>query len=126
VVPAAGYGPDASLSRPGGNLTGVNLLSTELTAKRLELLREMLPRASRIAVLVNPANAGNTQTTLREVQAAGHAIGFQTQIVNAGNSGEIDTAFAAFDRESPDAVFVGQDAFFNGQSPPRAGRRGVC
>jgi len=55
------HGLVASLARPGGNLTGVNLLSTELTAKRLELLREMLPRASRIAVLVNPANTVNTQ-----------------------------------------------------------------
>ena len=80
------HGLVASLARRGGNLTGVNLLSTELTAKRLELLREMLPRASRIAVLVNPANTGNTQTTLREVEAAGRAIGFQTQIVNVGTS----------------------------------------
>src|SRR5436309_6464171 len=109
------HGLVASLARPGGNLTGVNLLSTELTAKRLELLREMLPRASRIAVLVNPANIVNTQTTLREVEAAGRAIGFQPQIVNAGTSREIDTAFAAFARERPDAVFLGQDAFFNGR-----------
>jgi putative ABC transport system substrate-binding protein len=64
------HGLVASLARPGGNLTGVNLLNTELTAKRLDLLREMLPRASRIAVLVNPANTDNTQTTLREVEAA--------------------------------------------------------
>ena len=114
------HGLVASLARPGGNLTGVNLLSTELTAKRLELLREMLPRASRIAVLVNPANTVNTQTTLREVEAAGRAIGFQTQIVNAGTSREIDTAFAAFARERPDAVFLGQDAFFNGRRLQRA------
>jgi len=109
------HGLVASLARPGGNLTGVNLLSTELTAKRLELLREMLPRASRIAVLVNPANTVNTQTTLREVEAAGRAIGLQTQIVNAGTSREIDTAFAAFARDRTDAVFLRQDAFFNGR-----------
>jgi putative tryptophan/tyrosine transport system substrate-binding protein len=109
------HGLVASLARPGGNLTGVNLLSTELTAKRLDLLREMLPRASRIAVLVNPTNTVNTQTTLREVETAGRAIGFQTQIVNAGTSREIDTAFVAFARERPDAVFLGQDAFFNGR-----------
>ena len=132
------HGLVASLARPGGNLTGVNLLSTELTAKRLELLREMLPRASRIAVLVNPANTGNTQTTLREVEAAGRAIGFQTQIVNAGTSREIDTAFAAFARERPDAVFLGQDAFFNGRRlqlanwaarhalPMTSGSRDIC
>ena len=77
------HGIVASLARPGGNLTGVNLLSTELTAKRLELLREMLPRASRIAELVNPANTVNTQTTVREVEAAGRAMGLETQIVNA-------------------------------------------
>ena len=105
------HGLVASLARPGGNLTGVNILSTEMTAKRLELLREMLPRASRIAVLVNPANTVNTQTTLREVEAAGRAIGFQTHIVHAGTSREIDTAFAAFAGERPDAVFVGQMHF---------------
>jgi putative tryptophan/tyrosine transport system substrate-binding protein len=132
------HGLVASLARPGGNLTGINLLSTELTAKRLELLREMLPRASRIAVLVNPANAVNTQTTLREVKAAGPAVGFQMQIVNAGTSREIDTAFAAFDRERPDAVFLGQDAFFNGRRlqlanwaarhalPMTSGSRDIC
>src|SRR5262249_31382997 len=132
------HGLVASLARPGGNLTGVNLLSTELTAKRLELLREMLPRASRIAVLVNPANTVNTQTTLREVEAAGRALGFQTQIVNAGTSREIDMAFAAFTRERPDAVFLGQDAFFNGRRhqlansaarhalPMTAGSRDIC
>src|SRR5947209_4972041 len=107
------HGLVASLARPGGNLTGVNLLSTELTAKRLELLREMLPRASRIAVLVNPANAANTQTTLHEVEAAGRAMGLRTQIFHASTSREIDAAFAAFGPERPDAVFVGQCAFYN-------------
>jgi putative ABC transport system substrate-binding protein len=132
------HGLVASLARPGGNLTGINLLSTELTAKRLQLLREMLPRASRIAVLVNPANTGNTQTTLREVEAAGPAVGFQMQIVNAGTSHAIDTAFAVFARERPDAVFLGQDAFFNGRRlqlanwaarhalPMTSGSRDIC
>jgi putative tryptophan/tyrosine transport system substrate-binding protein len=132
------HGLVASLARPGGNLTGVNALSTEVTAKRLDLLREMLPRASRIAVLVNPSNTINTQTTLREVDAAGRAIGFQTQIVNASTSREIDTAFAAFARERPDAVFLGQDAFFNGRRvqlanwavrhalPMTSGSRDIC
>jgi len=131
------HGLVASLARPGGNLTGVNLLSTELTAKRLELLREMLPRASRITVLVNPASV-YTQTTVREVEAAGRAIGFQTQIVNAGTSRAIDTVFAAFAHERPDAVFLGQDAFFNGRRlqlanwaarhalPMTSGSRDIC
>ena len=109
-----------------------------MTAKRLDLLREMLPRASRIAVLVNPANTVNTQTTLREVEAAGPAVGFQMQIVNVGTSREIDTAFAAFARERPDAVFLGQDAFFVGRRlqlanwatrhalPMTSGSRDIC
>src|SRR5262249_55039974 len=132
------HGLVASLARPGGNLTGVNLLSTELTAKRLDLLREMLPRASRIAVLVNPANTVNTQTTLREVEAAARAMGLQIQSFNASTSREIDAAFAAFGRERPDAVFVGQDAFYNGRRlqlanwasrhalPITSGSRDIC
>ena len=104
-----------SLARPGSNLTGVSFLNTELTAKRLELLREMVPRASRVVVLVNPANPGNTRTTLQEVEAAGRAMRLETAIFNAATSQEIDTAFAAFARERPDALFLGQDAFFNGR-----------
>src|SRR6516164_1232447 len=127
-----------SLARPGGNLTGINLLSLELTAKRLELLREMLPAAARVAVLVNPANTANAQITLREVEAAGRAMGLQLQIFNASTSREIDAAFAAFGRERPDAVFVGQDAFFNGRRlqlanwavrhalPMTSGSRDIC
>ena len=71
------HGLVASLARPGGNLTGFNILSTELTAKRLELLREMLPRASRITVLVNPSNAVDAVPNLREVEAAAQAMGLQ-------------------------------------------------
>jgi putative ABC transport system substrate-binding protein len=103
----------ASLARPSANLTGINLLGLELTAKRLDLLREMLPGATRVAVLVNPANTANAQITLREVEAAGRAMGLQVQIFNASTSREIDAAFAAFGRERPNAVFVGQDAFLN-------------
>jgi len=125
-----------AFARPGGNLTGVNIVNTELTAKRLELLREMLPWVSRIAVLVNPANTA--QTTLREVEAARRAMGFPTQIVNAGTSREIDMAFVAFACERPDAVFLGQDAFFNGRRlqlanwavrhalPMTSGSRDIC
>jgi putative ABC transport system substrate-binding protein len=105
----------ASLARPDGNLTGVNLFSGELTAKRLELLREMVPQAARIAVLVNPAFAPDTETTLRDVQSAARAMGLQIQVLNASTSREIDTAFATFAHERPDAVFVGIDVFFNGR-----------
>jgi putative ABC transport system substrate-binding protein len=103
----------ASLARPGGNLTGINLFSGELTAKRLELLREMVPGAARIAVLVNPANATTTETTLRDLQPAARAMRLQIQVLNASTIREIDAAFATFVRERPDAVFVGIDIFFN-------------
>jgi ABC-type uncharacterized transport system substrate-binding protein len=103
----------ASLARPGGNLTGINFFSGELTAKRLELLRELLPATVRVAVLVNPANAANTETTLRDVQSAARTMGLQIQILNASTSREIDAAFATFGQERPDALFVGQDGFFN-------------
>ena len=100
----------ASLARPGGNLTGINFLSGELTAKRLELLRELMPSATRVAVLVNPANAENPE---REVEAAARSIGLQIQTLNASTIREINAAFATFVRERPDAVFVGLDPFFN-------------
>jgi len=103
----------ASLARPGGNATGINLVSGELTAKRLELLRELVPGAARIAVLVNPANATQTETTLRDVESAARAMGLQIQVLNASTSREIDTAFASFLRERPAAVFVGLDVFLN-------------
>src|SRR5215831_6149968 len=103
----------SSLARPGGSLTGVNLFSGELTAKRLELLRVMVPQAARIAVLVNPVNAVDTETTLRDVQSAARAMGLQIQVLNASTSREIDAAFATFTHERADAVFIGIDVFFN-------------
>jgi putative ABC transport system substrate-binding protein len=102
-----------SLARPGGNLTGFNFFNYELVAKRLELLRELVPGAVRVAVLVNPTNAANTENTVRKVEAAARAIGLQVQVLNASTSLEIDAAFATFVRERPDALFVGPDAFFN-------------
>jgi putative ABC transport system substrate-binding protein len=100
----------ASLARPGGNLTGINNFAGELTVKRLELLREMVPGAARIAVLVNPNIA--IETTLRDVQSAARDMGLQIQVLKASTSREIDAAFATFVRERPDAVFVGLDVFF--------------
>ena len=101
----------ASLARPGGNLTGINFLSVELAAKRLELLRELVPAAARVAVLVNPAEAAITETTVRDVQAAARAMGLQIRIVNASNSREIVAAFAMLASERPDAIFVGPGSF---------------
>jgi putative ABC transport system substrate-binding protein len=103
----------ASLARPGGNLTGINLFSGELTAKRLEFLRGMVPGAARIAVLVNPANAISTETTLRDVQSAAGSMGLQIQVLNAGTIREINAAFATLVRERPDGIFVGRDVFLN-------------
>jgi putative ABC transport system substrate-binding protein len=107
-----GLGLVASLAQPGGNATGINFFASEVTAKRLRLLHDLVPKASHIAVLVNPANASNTESTLREVKAAAPAIGLQIQILNATTIGEIDAAFASLARERPDALFVAPDAFF--------------
>ena len=103
----------ASLARPGGNVTGINFFSGELAAKRLELLHELVPGAARLAVLVNPSNAPNTEITLKDVQAAAGSIGLQIQIVRAGANSEINAAFATILHEGADALFVGQDGFFN-------------
>jgi putative tryptophan/tyrosine transport system substrate-binding protein len=103
----------ASLARPGGNATGINWLGGELAAKRLELLRELVPGAARVAVLVNPANTSNTETTLRDVEAAARAMGLQIQVVNASTSREIGAAFATLVLDRPDALFVGVDPLFN-------------
>jgi putative ABC transport system substrate-binding protein len=89
----------ASLARPGGNLTGINLFNVELGAKRLELLRELVPRAARVAVLVNPADVTNTESTLRELEAAARALGLQIQILNANTSREIGATFETMGRE---------------------------
>jgi putative ABC transport system substrate-binding protein len=102
----------ASLARPGGNLTGINFFSGELNAKRLELLRELVPAATRVAMLINPTDAANAETTVRDVQSAARAIGLQIQVLNASTSREIDAAFATFLRERSDALFVGGDPFF--------------
>jgi putative ABC transport system substrate-binding protein len=101
----------ASLNRPGGNLTGINFVTAELTAKRLDLLRELVPTVDRVAVLVNPANVTTTEATLRDVAPAARAIGLRIQVFNAGTSREIDAAFAAFASGRFDAVFVGIDQF---------------
>jgi putative tryptophan/tyrosine transport system substrate-binding protein len=101
----------ASLARPGGNLTGINFFNAELVAKQLELLHELVPRAARVGVFVNPANVANIESTERDVQPAAHGMGLQIQILRASTSREIDTAFATFARERPDALFVSTDGF---------------
>jgi putative ABC transport system substrate-binding protein len=102
----------ASLSRPGGNLTGVNFFFGELVPKRLELLRELVPAMTRVAVFVNPANPARAEEIVKEAESAGRAMGLQIQIFNTGTGREINTAFATFGRERPDVLFVSPDPFF--------------
>jgi putative tryptophan/tyrosine transport system substrate-binding protein len=102
----------ASLARPGGNATGINFFSQEVVTKGLHLLHDLLPKAVRVAVLVNPANASTATTTLQDVQAAAAVIGLQVQILNATTSDEIDAVFATLAREHPDALFLAPDGFF--------------
>jgi putative ABC transport system substrate-binding protein len=101
-----------SLARPGGNATGLNFFTAEVNAKRLGLLRELLPAARRVAMLMNPTNPINTSSTFAEVEQAARDLALQIQIVNASTSHEIDAAFAALARERPDALFVAPDGFF--------------
>jgi putative ABC transport system substrate-binding protein len=107
-----GLGLVASLARPGGNATGVNFFSQEVVTKRLELLRELIPSAKRVAVLVNPNAVATTETTLREVARAAQAMGLQMKSFNASTIREIDAAFKAFTSEGTDMLYVGGDAFF--------------
>jgi putative tryptophan/tyrosine transport system substrate-binding protein len=102
----------ASLARPGGNATGVNVFNIELDAKRLGLLHELVPKAVRVAALVDPTNAQTAETTLRQVREAAGTIGLQIQVLNASTSGEINALSAALARERPDALLVAADAFF--------------
>ena len=100
-----------SFAKPGGNVTGVNILTSEVVAKRLRLLHDLLPNAVRIAVLVDPNNPTIAKTTVQDVQKAAPIMGLQTQIINATTVGEINEVFAAFERDRPDALFVAPDSF---------------
>ena len=101
----------ANLARPGGNATGINFFPQEVMAKRLGLLHDLVPKAARIAVLVNPTTA-TAEATLRDIPEAARAIGLQIQLLNASTSREIETAFAAIVRDRADALFLAADAFF--------------
>jgi putative tryptophan/tyrosine transport system substrate-binding protein len=101
----------ASLARPGDNVTGITFLALELTAKRLELLREMVPEATRVGVLTNPADSAVSQSTVREMEAAGRTMGLQIQVFNADTGREIEAAFEIIGRERPDALFVAVTPF---------------
>jgi putative ABC transport system substrate-binding protein len=102
----------ATLARPGGNATGINSFSREVATKRLRLLCDLVPKAARIAVLVNPTNTATAEPTIRDVHEVATTIGLQIQILKAATIGEIDAAFATLARERPDALYVAPDSFF--------------
>ena len=102
----------ASLGRPGGNLTGVNFLSGELTAKRLGVMRELIPGATRFAVLLNTVDVANSETTMRDVETAARPMGLQIRFISVSTGREITAAFASFVRERPDALLIGSGPYF--------------
>jgi putative ABC transport system substrate-binding protein len=102
-----------SLARPEGNLTGINFYNSELVAKQLELLRELVPQGIAVAVFVNPANANTFEATSRDIEPAARAMGLEIKLLRASTSREIDAAFASLGSEQPNALFIGNDAFFN-------------
>jgi ABC-type uncharacterized transport system substrate-binding protein len=102
-----------NLARPSGNITGINLFANELEAKRLELLRQLVPHVSRVAILINSADVRNSEITLREVGTAARTSGLQIQILKVSTAREIDDAFTMIERERPGALFVGASAFLN-------------
>jgi putative tryptophan/tyrosine transport system substrate-binding protein len=102
----------ASFNRPGGNATGINVFGIEIVAKRLGLLHDLVPKAVRIAVLVNPANAPIAEATLRATSEAARTLGLQTQVVNASTSREIESAFTTLVRDRADALFIAPDSLF--------------
>jgi putative ABC transport system substrate-binding protein len=103
----------ASLARPGGNATGINFFNQEVAGKRLALLHELVPKAVRVTIIVNPTDVANTESTLRDVPEAARTIGLQFHILNATTIGEIDAAFATLAHEgAPGALFVSPDGFF--------------
>jgi putative ABC transport system substrate-binding protein len=103
----------ASLARPGGNMTGINFMAAELVTKRIELLRELVPRVARVAVLVNPAEASRTESTIKAVETAARAMALEIQVLKSDTSREIEGAFDSIERERPDALFIGTSPFLN-------------
>jgi putative ABC transport system substrate-binding protein len=101
----------ASLARPGGNATGINFFAAEIASKQLGLLHELVPKAQRIAVLVNPANPTGGEAALRDMREGASTLGLQIQALAASNVGEIEAAFASLMRERADALFIGPDGY---------------
>ncbi len=117
-----------SLARPDGNLTGVNFFAADLAAKRLGLLRELVPGATRFAVLVNPNFISITEATLRDVEAASQAFGLQIKVFNTRTIEEMNAAFTTMSRDRTDALLIGSGPFFNTRRVQMAmlsGRHGI-
>ena len=106
----------ASLGRPGGNATGINFFFSELIAKRLQLLHDLVPKAVHIAVLVNPRNPSTAEATIRDIEKTAPGMGLQHKVLSATTKEEIDAAFASFERERPDALLVAPDGFFSSRA----------
>jgi putative ABC transport system substrate-binding protein len=106
----------ASLSRPGGNVTGVSNLSVELGAKQLEVLHELVPAATIFVLLVNPAHAQLAETQWRDVQAAARALGLQLHVLHASAEHDLDTAFASLPQLRAGGLVIGSDAFFTSRA----------
>jgi putative tryptophan/tyrosine transport system substrate-binding protein len=104
----------ASLNRPGGNLTGVSILTTAILAKRLELLHELVPTAAAVAVLVNPTNP-STEVEAKEVQIAASTLGLQVHVVTASGKGDLETAFATLRQRGAGALLVQAETLFSTQ-----------
>jgi len=104
----------ASLAHPDGNATGINFFTNEVNAKRLGLMHELLPKATRFAVLLNPANAASAPAAF--VKEAAHALGLEMLFLNASTPAEIDAAFAALARERAEALFIAGDALFTSRA----------
>ena len=102
-----------SLARPGGNATGINFFAAELAAKRLELLRTLVPTTKRVAVLLNPADGTVAAANLRAVEEAASSMGMQIRVFNASTTAQVDTAFAALANERPDGLFISSGPFFS-------------
>jgi putative ABC transport system substrate-binding protein len=115
-----GLGLVASLARPGGNVTGINFFDTEVDAKRLGLMHELLPKAKRLAVLVNPANAKTADATAQALRTAASSLGMELLFFKASTAAEIDAAFAAIADAKADAVFIAPDGYFASRSPQLA------
>ena len=108
-----GLGLVKSLAQPGGNATGINFFASEIDAKRLGLMHELLPKASRFAVLVNPANVRYTEATSKALREAAQTLGIELVFFNASTPAEIDAAFAAITRERAQALFIAGEAIFS-------------